>query len=328
MKVSTNRFTFQQPVKQQVRHKPEALDHTVWSQPDEHSLQQQQIRQLRQTQMAAGPRMEKEYAALLSYANQVNDQLKGTWSGAYAPGQSRPKDGLDAMEKIMGKAADLSGGSSRDFSLLLKATFLPNNQLGLSPYGVPKSKLTPPDSLQSITLPSTGFHPDWKDTNHGKASDDDQSHHLGAYVLVGYIWGANAGTAGSFAHKIEQDRMDNSGDINLGMVGSSYGERLRNCNSTESLKNWTRELCQTLRRPATGLRLGVPALLPGRSLLAPLEREAQLHHRGLWAQSGPCLLRTSGIRNGAQSLTTWLKGRHSFTQNRRPVSDPGQKFHR
>ena len=197
--------------------------------------------------------MQNEFATLKSYAREVSQQLDGTWSGPLAPGQSRPKDGLDAMEKVMLKAADLSKGSSRDFSLLLKATFVPNNQLGMIPYGIPKSKLTPGDSLQTIALPSTGFHSDWKDTTRGKVSDDDQSHHLNAFLLVGYVWGANPGSAGSFAHKIEQNRLDNSGDINLGMIGSSYGERLRECTTPDELKDWTRQLCSCLRQPATGL---------------------------------------------------------------------------
>lgn len=185
------------------------------SSSDEHSLQQAQLKQMRLTQMAAGPRMQNEFATLKSYAREVSQQLDGTWSGPLAPGQSRPKDGLDAMEKVMLKAADLSRGSSRDFSLLLQATFVPNNQLGIS--------------------------------------DDDQSHHLNAYLLVGYVWGANPGSAGSFAHKIEQNRLDNSGDINLGMIGSSYGERLRACTTPDELKAWTRQLCSSLRQPATGL---------------------------------------------------------------------------
>lgn len=97
---------------------------------------------------ARTPRMQKEFQELRAYGDNVAMQLQGGWKGPLAPGQHLPKDGLDAMHMIMimSKAASLSG-NSRDFSLLLKATFAPNNQLGVLPYGVSKSKLMGPDDL-------------------------------------------------------------------------------------------------------------------------------------------------------------------------------------
>ena len=144
---------------------------------------------------ARTPRMQKEFQELRAYGDNVAMQLQGGWKGPLAPGQHLPKDGLDAMHMIMSKAASLSD-NSRDFSLLLKATFAPNNQLGVLPYGVPKSKLMGPDDLQAVALPSTGFHNDWKDTTRGTTSDLDQSHHLTAFVLTGYIYGDSAGAVG------------------------------------------------------------------------------------------------------------------------------------
>jgi hypothetical protein len=196
--------------------------------------------------------MQQEFRELQAYGANVALQLQGGWKGPLAPGQHIPKDGLDAMHMIMSKAASLSG-NSRDFSLLLKATFAPNNQLGILPYGVPKSKLMGPDDLQAVALPSTGFHNDWKDTTRGTTSDLDQSHHLTAFVLTGYIYGDSAGALGSFAHKAEQGRLDNSGDINLGLVGSRYGQRLRECKNSQQLQEWTDQLCKDLRQPATGV---------------------------------------------------------------------------
>ena len=201
---------------------------------------------------ARTPRMQKEFQELRAYGDNVAMQLQGGWKGPLAPGQHLPKDGLDAMHMIMSKAASLSG-NSRDFSLLLKATFAPNNQLGVLPYGVPKSKLMGPDDLQAVALSSTGFHNDWKDTTRGTTSDLDQSHHLTAFVLTGYIYGDSAGAVGSFAHKAEQGRLDNTGDINLGMVGSRYGQRLHECNNSQQLQEWTDQLCKDLRQPATGV---------------------------------------------------------------------------
>ncbi len=91
---------------------------------------------------------------------------------------------------------------------------------------MPHSALPQPPQDSFKGLPTTGWKDRYKDQTDGKLNDDDQTHHVVAYMLLGYYRGQAASWVGSYYHKLEQGQMANHGDIRLGIAAGRLGARL------------------------------------------------------------------------------------------------------
>jgi hypothetical protein len=136
------------------------------------------------------------------------------------------RNGAEALRRVLLAAADLSRTPS-EFMQLTQATFVENSWISRAPVVggvIPSTTLPQPAREQFKGLPSTGWETRYKDMTDGTVNDDDQCHHLVAYMALGYYHGAAAAIAGSYYHKYEQGQMrKNIGDINLGILGGKFG---------------------------------------------------------------------------------------------------------
>jgi RHS repeat-associated protein len=183
--------------------------------------------------------------------------------------------GLQALCRTLHSAVVQSGGNIDDFVQYLQALFVPNGQLAsanavigsLGLTTIPNTYLTQPPAFSGAGIPTTGWGTIWKDNKGFVVNDDDQSHHLMGYILVGYHTNSFiAGTGGSIQHKWGEggSNIANTGDMLLGSLGSAYGSDLWRMRSflglgiwpgkgdcpTADLHAWVNKLCTTLAHSA------------------------------------------------------------------------------
>ena len=150
--------------------------------------------------------------------------------------------GAAALCAILREEADMSA-SSEEFVQLNQALFVHNEWIVNLPTGAPTLPHTrvPQPGPESFTgLPTTGWKRAYRDTN----PDEDQTHHLAAYVSLGYYRGAEFAGAGAFYHEAE-NQLKNGGDINLGVLGGQIGADLRHTTPEQAADR----LCQAILDP-------------------------------------------------------------------------------
>lgn len=132
--------------------------------------------------------------------------------------------GAAALCAVLREEADMSS-SSEEFMQLNQALFVHNDWIVDLPTGaptIPHTRVPQPAAETFVGLPTTGWKVAYRDIH----ADEDQTHHLAAYVSLGYYRGAEFAGAGAFYHEAE-NHLKNGGDINLGVLGGKIGADLR-----------------------------------------------------------------------------------------------------
>jgi hypothetical protein len=136
--------------------------------------------------------------------------------------------GAQALTRVLKETARQSRNAD-EFVQLTQALFVANDWIPEKPVVgrvIPPTSLPQPAAGTFKGLPTTGWKAKYRDTRNGVPDNDDQTHHLVAFLSLGYHHGAAAASAGSFYHKLEENRLDNHGDINLGRLAGKFGAQL------------------------------------------------------------------------------------------------------
>lgn len=137
--------------------------------------------------------------------------------------------------------------SSEEFVQLNQALWVHNDWIVNLPTGaptIPHTYVNQPPLEQFAGLPTSGWKLAYKDQIDGKVNQDDQTHHLAAYVSLGYYRGSEFSAAGAYYHELENN-LENGGDINLGVLGGQFGATLRHT-SPQQLQSAVSQLCSRI----------------------------------------------------------------------------------
>jgi hypothetical protein len=180
---------------------------------------------------------------------QTEDTLRQQFHAEQKRAELGQETGAQAMCSLL-KATAADSHNAGEFVKLTQALFVHNDWIPNYPGTVvpviPKTTLVQPGAGDFTGLPTTGWKPKYKDATDGKISDEDQSHHLVAYLSLGYYSGNAASFVGSYYHKFEENQLQNKGDINLGIMAGRYGAALRKAHRQHDVRALVDSMCHEL----------------------------------------------------------------------------------
>jgi RHS repeat-associated protein len=175
---------------------------------------------------------------------------------------------LQAVCSIMHAASDLAGDNTADFMALIYAAFMPNIRNPSRKRSLPESQLQVPPLGNPAFANPTGWDPLLLDSFH---PEEDQAHHLVAYMEYSYMTSETRGAVADFFQKFPlkgalirngDPNLWNMGDLRLGMVGVKFGARMKGIKCQADRGRLLNRLCATLRvspfLPAEGEKVPAP----------------------------------------------------------------------